>query len=275
MDTILLSNLEYDHLYNEGGDSLVAFFATLRSRKGAHLITIKCKERLTGAITRISGLSRGTVKKYLPELVRIGLVKQEKGALLIRGRKWSNTNLPRLKNRKLIPIEVCDKFTDTKTSSFHVRIHSNLKSQEKESSKKAERIQLLEQHHRGQTKSLKDLKRSKRLIKKGHTLTSLKNSHRLNSTLANSTFLNIKNNVVDGSKGGGCYHKVKLLKRGLIQQQRNVHLFLEGVFSYAYLNDLRDSTTYGGFFIGKRGIYFEDSPTISVSCSSRLKKMST
>ncbi len=239
------------------------------------LIYPKCRERLTGALHRITGLSRNTINKYLPELERLDLVKRQKGALLIRGRKWSNNNLPKLRNKKLIPIEICKKFTDTKTSSFYVRVHSNIKSQNKESSKKAERIKILEQHHRGQTASLKDLKRAKLLIKKGNTLTSLTNSHRLNSTISNSTFFNLKKGINNGFKISGHYHKSKLLKKGLIQQTRNVHLFLEGVFSYSYLIELRDSFDYGGFFIGRRGIYFEDSPTIIISCLSRFKKKSS
>lgn len=262
--TTLLLNSEYKLLYDAGGDDLVAFFATIRAKKRGPTIEIRCKERLPGAMHRITGLSRNTIKKYLPQLQELGLIDTQMGTVVARGRKWSYNNLPRLKNKKLIPIIICKKFTDTKASSFYVRVHSNIQNQNKESSKKAERIKILEQHHRGQTRSLKDLKRAKRLIKKGHTLTSLKNSHRLNSTISNRKFFDLKKDITDGKKISGHYHKSKLIKMGLISQTRNVHLFLEGVFSYSYLYELRDSFKYGGFFIGKKGIYYEDSPTIEV-----------
>lgn len=253
----ILSNHEYTYLYNKGGDALVAVFATLRAFKEKEVYYKEGKEGVCGLLSNKTPLSRNSIKKYLPLLGEFVKVHHN-GNIAVLSRKQTLKTLPRQKNTKLIPIE-CGKLPDTKTSVYYVRVNSNLKKQERQKGKKAKRIETL----KAEPKSLKQLKAKTKLDKKT-SLVALKNSYRENCTLSNRAFDKLKRQSEYKCPSRGSYQKSKLLKRGLISQQRNVFLFLEGVRCYSYLRELRESLDYGGLFIGNKGIYFEDSPTINI-----------
>ncbi len=266
--SIRLTNNEYHYLYIQGGDGLVAFFATLRYTKKSTVIKKVGKKGPFAVIGNVTGLCRTTVNKYLTQLLALDMAEvHPNGNIALRSRKWADKNLPRMKNRKLIPIEVCKKFTDTKTSIKFVRVHSNIKKQKSQIGKKAERIELIKQLHTGRINNLHDLKRAKSLVKKGYSYESLKADYRLNSTLSNLGFDKLNKNTendIECNKSSGNYLKSKLLKRGLLIQNRQVVLAYPNVKDFTFLEQLRADEYSGGHFIGKKGIYFEDSPIIEL-----------
>lgn len=262
MDRTLLTNHEYDALLNMGGDGLISVFATIRHHKKGVVYFKKGRAGIYGTISKHTGLSRTTLKKHLPSLMDIGLVQIHKnGNVAITSRQGSARILSRKKTTKLIPITICKKFTDTKTNVYFVRVHSNIRCQERQIAKKSKRIELLN----AEPRTLKELKAKKRLEKKT-SLDEIKNSYRENGTLSNASFDRLKKCDAESIKcpHRGNYQKAKLLKSGKITQRRQVFLFMEGCFSYCTMREVRESLGFGGLFMGKKGIYFEDAPIIDI-----------
>ena len=265
MASVLLSNIEYSFLYNEGGDGLVTFFATLRYCKKSAVIKKVGKKGPIALIGFVTGLSRTIINKHFPTLLEIGMVQvHPNGNIAVRGRNWTNKNLPRQINRKLIPITICEKFTLTKTRVAYVRVHSNLKRQKSQIGKKAEQIKVLREELSGATQSLKNHHAATHLVRKGLDLQILVQNSCLNSTISNHGFYKLlKNNELhsENTKRTGQYFKRMLLKQRLIIQQRDVRL-VSRVKSIHGLEQLRESEKYGGYFLGRSGIYYEFSPRI-------------
>lgn len=252
---VLLTNREYDYLLKLGGDDLISVFSTLRCHSRI-FYKKKGRKGTTRTLKDATGISVNTLKKHLPKLIESRLVEvHHNGNIAIRSRKWSDQNLPFIRKRKLIPIEVNESYVETKRSCFFVRVHSNIKRQERQSEKKQRRIELLY----AEPRTLKEHKAKERLSKKA-SIDELKNSYREDATLSNAKFDEIKKGGVSPWRGN--YQKRKLIEKGFIGQKRNVFLFLEGVFSYSYMYEVRNSLNRGGLFMGSKGIYFEDSPTI-------------
>ena len=266
---ILLSNYEFDFLFDKGDFGLIAFFATLRGAKRQEVIRPKRNQGLYRTIQENTGLSLNTIRKYFEVLEQLNLVDvHNNGNVCIRGRRWTFKNLPPKKNKKLIPIEVCEKFADTKLSAAFVLVHSNLKKQKNPQKKSAERIKLLTEEKTGRVRTLKDHKRAQRIMDLGITLPKLLSNYRSNGTLSNEGFARLITKSGDKvTKSKGNYFKNKLLERGLITQQRMVTLISPGQHSQASIDALNESKPfgqYGGFFLGKNGVYFESSPIIEL-----------
>ncbi len=75
MNSVLLTNAEYDLLLNTGGDELIAFFATLRYTKKSTVIKKVGKKGPFAVIGNVTGLSRTTVNKYLPQLLALDMAE--------------------------------------------------------------------------------------------------------------------------------------------------------------------------------------------------------
>ena len=265
MHYTLLNNDEYTTLYDRGGDSLVAFFATIRCYKKDVVYRKSGRKGTYGTLRHYTGLSINTIKAYIPMLLELGMCSvHDNGNIAVHSRNYNRKNLNSCTYNKIIPICVHSKFSLTKSSSYYVRIHSNLKSQEKGIKKKAERLKL---HCKYTNNSInkKELKALRNLERRGLDETTLKNSYRSNSTLSNSTFSKIKGS---NSKASGNYHKNKLIKMNLISQQRDFKLFKEGVFSKSDVSYLRNEFNINGLFLSPFGIVREVSPLISI-CNSR------
>lgn len=265
MQKTVLTNHEYDALLKCGGDGLIAVFCHLRFYKTDTVYYKEGRAGVYGMLTKRTGLSRNTLKKHLPMLMDLGIVcVHENGNVAITGRKSSGRLLERKKTTKYIPIEIGPKFTDTKTNVYFVRVHSNLRGQEKQIAKKSKRIELLN----AEPRTLKEHKAKERLLKKT-SIDEIKNSYRENGTISNCLFDALKkcDPEIIKSTARGNYQKRKLVSKGDIGQQRQVFLLMEGCHSYCYMREVRQSLCFGGVFMGNKGIYFESSPTIYL-CSA-------
>lgn len=260
-----ISNVEYHHLFQEGGDALIAFFATLRYHKGGDIVFHKQGRKGTPATIRhYTGLSLTTIKEYLPRLVELGLVAvQSNGNIVVRGRNWTRKNLPEKSKYKLLPIQVHKKFTNTKWSSYSVRVHSNLKLQERAIEKKSERIKQLKHLQEGTIQGLKQYKTAKRLSRR-FDLDQLENSHRSTATISNKRFAQLRNPNL--SPYSGQYGKHKLIKLGHIKQERRFEL-LDSNNSFAHLQYYKQVLGIHNAYACQYGIYREVSPDIlAVRC---------
>jgi len=267
---VLLTNIEYDYLLNAGGNASIAFFATLRFSKKSIVIKKVGKKGPLALIEDVTGLSRTTVIKHFPLLLELDMVKvHPNGNVAIHGRQWSDKNLPRLTDRKLIPITICEKFNDTKTMVAFVRVHSNIQRQKSQIGKKAEQIKLLREELSGATRSLKNHHAARQMARKGINLPTLVQNTCLNSTISNHGFYKLLKNSdlrTENTKRIGYNFKKKLLRLGLIIQQRDVRL-ASRLKSKHGLEQLQDSEKFGGFFLGSSGIYYEYSPRIELGNS--------
>ncbi len=268
MKRVHLTNIEYDFLHNEGGDGLIAFLATLRAVKPMEVIRRAGKKKSSATIKSVTGLSRTTIEQHLPKLQEIGMVLvHSNGNIAIRSRKWSDKNLPQLNCRKLIPIMVSDKFTDTKIYSGFVRVHSRVKKQERQIGKKSKRIEVMEAFSNKKRLSQGDYRIWKKLYRQGRTLEELKSKYRSNSTISNLSFHKIlkdSNLPSDCNKSTGNHFKNRLIELGLITQNRLCRLKYPNVKDGAFVANENDFLTSGGLFQGRKGVYFEISPHIEI-----------
>lgn len=267
MKRVHLTNTEYDYLFLEGGDGLVAFLATLRAHKPNEVIKKVGKKGPVALIQSVTGLSRTTIEKHLAQLLEIGMVNiHANGNIAIHGRKWSDKNLPKLERRKLIPIQVHEKFTDTKVCSAYVRVHSKIRKQERQIGKKAKRIEVLEACSRNKRLSKSDYRLWKKLYRNGITLRGLQNKYRSTSTISNLSFHKILKDsdlASDCNINSGKNFKLKLIELGLIKQERVFRLKYPNVRDAEFLENENDFLRFGGLFQGYKGIVLESSPNIS------------
>lgn len=132
----LESNFLYE-LLNEGGFGLVATFAELKIKRNSpeKFIAFKYKSnhktcggyRLLHTCTK---LSINTLKKHVPTLVKMGLVKfYENGDVYIAGNNKTNRKKKNQLNKKVVPIIIGNSYTQTKSNVEFVLIHSNERKQ--------------------------------------------------------------------------------------------------------------------------------------------------
>ncbi|MEY8780320.1 hypothetical protein AB9K32_07820 [Allomuricauda sp. XS_ASV26] len=268
MVRVHLTNIEYDYLFNEGGDSLIAFLATLRAYKSNETIKKIGKNGTIGTINKTTGLSRTIIKKHLPKLIDIGLVNiHQNGNIAVRSRKWSSNNLPKLERLKLIPIMVYNKFVDTKTYSAYVRVNSRIRTQERQIGKKARRIEVLRTCSQNRSLSKSDYRLWKSLNRKGTTLRELLNNYRSTCTISNLSFHRILKDtelISACNKNSGKHFKKKLIALGLIEQKRVQRLEYPGVWDVQYSDEINDVLIYGAIYQSKKGIVIEESPIITI-----------
>ncbi|MCL6272531.1 hypothetical protein M3P19_00840 [Muricauda sp. 2012CJ35-5] len=269
MKKVYVTNIEYDFLFNEGGDGLVAFFATLRSSKPNVVIKKVGKKGSVVTVKEATGLSRTTIQKYLPTLLELGMVSiHHNGNIAIHGRKWSSKHLPGIGKTKLIPIQVHKKFTDTKICSAFVRVHSRLKKQERQIERKAKRIEVLRTHSKGRWLSKSDYRICRKLLRRGITIKELESKYRSYSTISNLSFHKIlKDSQIasDCNANSGKHFKLKLIELGLIQQQRISFLKCPNTNDCEYIEHQNSLSGIGGFHQGFKGIYHEYSPKIELT----------
>lgn len=269
MKRVYLTNIEYDCLFRLGGDGLIAVFGTIRAKKKGVVIRKVGKKGLIANLQLVTGLSRTILEKHLPILLEIGLIEEHSnGCIAVHGRNWSRKNLPMLTNRKNIPIAIYTKFSQTKTYSAFVRVHSNLEKQQSQIRKKGEQIEVLRERELDRTKTLESKKLSDRLLKKGQTIKSISDNC-LNTTISNLGFFKLHKAiemVSNQSKKVGADFKLKLINMDLISQNRDVR-FVGKDKSPENLQRLRSEMPYGGFFYGSKGIYYEGTPRIVLGIS--------
>jgi len=241
---------------------------TLRAYKSNETIKKIGKNGPVGTIKKTTGLSRTIIEKHLPKLIKTGLVKiHNNGNIAVRSRKWSSYNLPELRKIKLIPIQVQEKFTDTKICVAYVRVHSKLKSQERQIRKKAKQIELLSTSSQNRPLSKGEYKLLKKLYRRDLTLRKLAKNYRSTCTISNLSFHKIlKDTDLPNSCNinSGKHFKMNLVRLGLIKQERILKLKYPNVKDLKFLENENELLCFGGLFRGVKGIVLEESPNIIV-----------
>ena len=137
----------YFELYSKGSDSLLSVYCTLKSfKKDIKYFSYKSKNgRLVSGYNLLRNqtpLSLHTLKKYIPILMELGLCRfDSNGDFVLLG----NNKLKNTYGKKLVPIKIGEKFTDTKYNCMLVRLHSCQENQKKEILIKQNRREILKQ----------------------------------------------------------------------------------------------------------------------------------
>lgn len=150
--TVRIPSRIYSELFDKGGDKLISVFCMLKSQKGYgrkyYSYTAKNNKFVShySLLRNKTTLSLSVLKKYVPMLVDMGFVVfEDNGNVSVIG----NNKLKKLdtrNNTKLVPVKVFDKYKKTELYSYYVRIHSNIKTQEKIICKKLRRRELIQEN---------------------------------------------------------------------------------------------------------------------------------
>ncbi len=215
MDTTARINSKlYFDLFKKGGDKLLAVYCILKqSRQGEiKYYAYKSSNNKTvsgyGLLKAKTNLSLNTIKKYVPVLIDMGLCFIDKNGdfVLIGSEKLKI----RYSCSKLVPIKIGKNLTETSHNAFIVRLHSNLRSQEIQISKK-KYLRELKGKAKHSNKANTELQGRLNYLGEQSPLTD-------NILLSNKGFSNLKSG--QENKSGGFYQKKVLISMGLISSER-------------------------------------------------------
>ena len=134
-----INSVLYSHLYNQAssfnldGDRLIAVYCTLKSaRKGKESIKATKKLKGIGLVSKVTGISRMTVSKYLTVLSSLDLVSfSRNGSLLFAGNKKLETKY-KTKSRnyrvKYLRVVIGKNIAETALNSYSIRLHGYIDS---------------------------------------------------------------------------------------------------------------------------------------------------
>lgn len=134
-----INSVLYNHLYsvaplfNLDGDRLISVYSVLRtSRNGKESIKAEGRLKGIGLVSRVTGISRKTLSKYLAVLISLNLVSfSRNGSLLFAGNKKleekyrSKSKKERVKYLKII---IGKSIAETALNSYNIRLHGYIDS---------------------------------------------------------------------------------------------------------------------------------------------------
>ena len=214
---ITINSKLYSHLLDEGNDSLIAVYAILRFCKhGA--IKYYNEDKLTGykLLHNKTKLSLTTLKKYIPELIKLGLCTFDKhNQLVLTGTNKINKLY---KSKKLVPIEI-GTFKQTKLFSFRVRIFKMEQQQKNRIDRKDRLTNIIEKKKNNRFLSKSQFAQFK-AMKDLDWEYYYSNNFEANTVLSNQGYSKLK----EGGVTSGAYWKKQLVSAGIIKTKRNIKI---------------------------------------------------
>jgi hypothetical protein len=247
---VRIDSKQFHRMHELGGDTLIAIYAELKAFRNSEErykpIKHKSNNKVStgySLLTKCTGISKTTLKKYVPMLVDLGLVyfDSSNGALHLNGYKKVVIS----KSKKLVPILVRSSLTETRASVQFVLLNSNRESQIKAAIKKQT---LKDQFKRSLTPngiiSKKAWEKICNLRKDGITKPSQLKVVK-DVILSNQGFASI---LTQGStsKSNGHYYKKKFTKLGLIETRRRFKDILGRQISFEEYLGWRYAAKQGG-----------------------------
>lgn len=210
----------YYALFKEGGDNLLSVYCSIKAFKGGQIKFKSYKSKNNkfvggySLLRKKTNVSLSTLKKYVPVLENMGLLKfEENGDVSLLG----NNKLKSVYGEKIVPVPVCTKLVDTRYACMTVRLHSAQKQQFQMIDKKANLRELLLQGLDG-VKNLRQLKAYKKAVKKyGEDASKLNYTDQTVLSVQGYAFL--KHHKKD-NKSLGNYYKKKLKEKGIVSTTR-------------------------------------------------------
>lgn len=217
---VRLNNILYSELFEVGGDKLISLYVTLKAVKNRR-IKIRAyksskghKIERYGLLRKETNLSLSILKKYLPQLMRMGLCwfDSKNGDFIMLGNNKVNKEYKRKKRRKIVRVRVGNNFKETQLYSYLLRLKTKQLQQEKRAVVKANRKNLVTKFEKGYYLSSDDRARVKRILDKNLPFDNILDK----SVLSHAGFAKLKTGEVNYSSKGQ-YWRTKLVKCGLIK----------------------------------------------------------
>lgn len=214
---IYINSRLYSHLFDEGNDGLISVYSFLRFYKEGG-IKYYNEGKLSGynLLRAKTKLSLTTLKRYVPQLVQLGLCHfDRRGQLVLTGTNKIN-KLYKKGKLKFVPIQI-GTLRQTKLFSFRVRVFK-MEQQQKNRIDRKDRLN-----------NIIERKKNNRFLSKSQfaqfkAMTDLdweyynSNNFEANTVLSNQGYSKLK-----GSNSGG-YWKKQLVSAGIIKTKRNIKL---------------------------------------------------
>jgi ssDNA-specific exonuclease RecJ len=252
---VRIDSKQLNRMLELGGESLVAIYAELKAFRNSEERYKPIKHNSNNKVstgysllTKCTGISKTTLKKYVPMLIELGLVyfDSSNGALHINGYK----KIVLSKSKKLVPILIRSSFSETRASVQFILLNSNRDAQIKAAVKKQtlkDKFKLSLSPKGILTK--KDYEKICNLRKKGITKPSQLKVVK-DVILSNQGFASI---LTQGStsKSNGHYYKKKFTKLGLIETRRRFKDVLGRQISFEEYLGWRYSAKQGGINVDR------------------------
>lgn len=261
IDSVLFYRL-LSHVPNEMDFTLVALYCTLKKRRNkVHSYQPHDKLRGYKLLQHHTNISSFVLRKKIPLLIEMGLCHfLDNGGFFMLGNEKTKSG-----NKKVVPIRIFDKISNTKTAVKYVIEKSNLDSQKRISIKKKGQSELLKASDNNSIRNLRQLKQLRRLHKNGISCQSDVNYVKT---------INLSNRRIGELMGGddcphnqksrGKYLKDKFSNMGLHKAKRRFKKISDKFYTYdQYLiarYDLRE--IYGNVTFIQNNIYTELSNSI-------------
>lgn len=134
-----INSVLYNHLYTQAssfhldGDRLIAVYCTLRSvRNGKESIKASKKLKGIGLVSRVTGISRNTLAKYISVLSSLSLVSfSRNGSLLFAGNKKLEEkykNKSKKERVKYLKVIIGKTIAETALNSYNIRLYGYIDS---------------------------------------------------------------------------------------------------------------------------------------------------
>jgi len=245
-----INNAEYNIINRHDAgvdvDKLCAVFIHLRAAKnGERRFNPKGRLKHFGLLKDATKLSRHVIEKYVPHLIKLGLVTLNKdgGVTIIgfnRSFKLFKDPLSRL---KLIPVKLHQSYLDTAIDVAFTRVKSNLKNQKKQIDLKTKQIRLLNtynyslKHPQKSILSKANIKEAQRLIEKYGDRSNFKSKFCKETVLSLHGFSKLKNPAEADYTHAGKYFKKRLLKQKLIKTEIRSELIIFSIPAWQYFQN--------------------------------------
>lgn len=239
------SRLYYDLLTTNDvdGDKLISVYCMLKKAKNgkAKFYAHNSKNHIHisgyGLLRKETTISLANLKKYIPFLVKKGLVTFEaNGDVSMMGNKACNENWkPTNGKTKMIPIETTDSVFKTAYRVAAIRVHSSVKKQELEIERKQQISVLLSKANNPKNNN------ERRKIKAYLDLYGSGVEVCQDVVLSNKAFSELRNkaNGKKATKFSGSYWKAKLKSTGLVDTERRYKVGAK-MSHFVFLNLKRD-----------------------------------
>jgi hypothetical protein len=211
----------YAHLFQEGGDSLIAVYALLKSAKRINGKVIKEQNRnIYHTLKTETNLSISTLRKYIKVLTKLNLCYFDSiGNFCLVGANKINKEF---KTRKYVKVET-GTFSQTKLYSFRVRVFKMEKQQKKAIDRKLKQTNIIARQSKGYYTSPKE----RSFLKLCESKTKTVDYHTAKTILSNQGFSKLKHGE-ERSKSSGYFWKKKLVKAKIIQVTRRFKYLRKG-----------------------------------------------
>lgn len=248
MEKIRIPSLLYRALYERGGDKLIATYCILKkSRTSEKYLSYKAKnnKKVSGysLLRRETNISLHSLKRYVPELIKLKIAWfDDNGDFVLLGNEKTKKIF---QSYKLAPICIGKNLIETSHYAVSVRIHSEIRQQERMIAKKQDQrdLQRLYRKLDQYPNMIIDGKTRKKLAKLQLNDIELTDK----PVISNKGYALIKNGVRN-NKPMGVYWKRVLKRKGVVSSSRRFRL-IRPIDHFDYLSlkgsgDLNRKLTY-------------------------------